>query len=82
MVGKQHLDSNYHVNNGQYINMAQDFLPEDFAIGQMRAEYRKSALLHDCIVPEVFEQENLVSVSLCDEAGQPYAVVEFRKKKQ
>lgn len=82
VVGKQHLDSNYHVNNGQYINMAQDFLPEDFAIGQMRAEYRKSALLHDCIVPEVFEQENLVSVSLCDEAGQPYAVVEFRKKKQ
>ena len=55
---------------------------QHFAIGQMRAEYRKSALLHDCIVPEVFEQENLVSVSLCDEAGQPYAVVEFRKKKQ
>lgn len=82
VVGKQHLDSNYHVNNGQYINMAQDFLPEGFAIGQMRAEYRKSALLHDCIVPEVFEQENLVSVSLCDEAGAPYAVVEFRKKKQ
>ena len=38
--------------------MAQDYLPEGFAIGQMRAEYRKSALLHDCIVPEVFEQED------------------------
>ena len=82
VVAKQHLDSNQHVNNGQYIYMAQDYLPGDFSIGQMRAEYRKSALLHDCIVPEVFEQENQVSVSLCDEEGQPFAVVEFRKKKQ
>ena len=81
-VGKQHLDSNYHVNNGQYIYMAQDYLPEGFAIGQMRAEYRKSALLHDCIVPEVFEQEDTLKVSLCDGTGQPYAVVEFRKQKQ
>ena len=81
-VGKQHLDSNHHVNNGQYIYMAQDYLPEGFSIGQMRAEYRKSALLHDCIVPEVFEQEDTLKVSLCDGAGQPYAVVEFRKQKQ
>lgn len=82
VVAKQHLDSNQHVNNGQYIYMAQEYLPGNFPIGQMRAEYRKSALLHDCIVPEVFEQENQVSVSLCDEEGQPFAVVEFRKKKQ
>ena len=38
--------------------------------------------LHDCIVPEVFEQEDTLKVSLCDGAGQPYAVVEFRKQKQ
>ena len=30
-VGKQHLDSNHHVNNGQYIYMAQDYLPEGFS---------------------------------------------------
>ncbi len=79
-VGKQHLDSNHHVNNGQYIHMAQDYLPEGFEIGQMRAEYKKSALLNDCIVPEAFTEEDRAGVSLCDVSGQPYAIVEFRRK--
>ena len=79
-VGKQHLDSNHHVNNGQYIHMAQDYLPEGFEIGQMRAEYKKSALLNDVLVPEAFAEEDRVGVSLCSETGEPYAIVEFRRK--
>lgn len=78
-VGRQHLDSNHHVNNGQYIHMAMDYLPEDFTIGQMRAEYKKQALLHDVIVPTVSRQEGLVTVSLGTEDGNAYAVVEFTK---
>lgn len=76
-VTKQHLDGNHHVNNGQYIYMAMEYLPEDFEVGQMRAEYKKSALLHDVIVPAVYEQGNIVTVSLCTQEGLPYAVVEF-----
>ena len=79
-VGQQHLDSNHHVNNGQYIHMAQDYLPEGFEIGQMRAEYKKSALLNDVLVPEAFAEEDRVGVSLCSETGEPYAIVEFRRK--
>ncbi len=79
-VGRQHLDSNHHVNNGQYIHMAQDYLPEGFAVGQMRAEYRKQALLGAQICPVVYEQERGVQAALCDEAGAPYAVVEFRQR--
>ena len=78
-VGRQHLDSNYHVNNGQYIHMAMDYLPENFVIGQMRAEYKKSAFLHDVIVPVVCTQEKLVTVSLGTEDGAAYAVVEFAR---
>lgn len=78
-VTKQHLDGNHHVNNGQYIHMAMEYLPEDFVVGQMRAEYKKSAFLHDVIVPVVQEQEHVVTVSLCTQEGLPYAVVEFRE---
>ena len=39
-VQKHHLDTNHHVNNCQYICMAEDFLPEDFKVYQMRAEYK------------------------------------------
>lgn len=79
-VGRQHLDGNHHVNNGQYIHMAMDYLPADFKIGQMRAEYKKSALLHDVIVPVVWEGTDAVVVSLCGEDENPYAVVELTRK--
>lgn len=76
-VGRQHLDSNHHVNNGQYIHMAMDYLPEDYEIRQMRAEYKKQALLHDRIVPSVGRRAGIVTVSLGAEDGSAYAVVEF-----
>ncbi len=81
-VGKQHLDSNHHVNNGQYIHMAMEYLPEGFAVGQMRAEYRKSALLHDTVTPVAARDGGTFTVSLCDGSGSPYAVVEFTRANQ
>lgn len=76
-VLKTHLDTNQHVNNGQYILMGQEYLPDGFKVGQVRAEYKKSALLHDKIVPMVHEEEHYITVALNDEEGKPYAVVEF-----
>lgn len=77
LIGKQHLDTNHHVNNGQYIIWAQEYLPEGFRIRQMRADYRMQARLHDEVTPVVSRLENQVTVQLCDTAGKPYAVVEF-----
>ena len=37
-VKVHHLDTNHHVNNGQYVLMAQEYIPADFAVKQMRAE--------------------------------------------
>jgi len=72
-----HLDTNHHVNNGQYVKMAMAYLPKGFEIGQMRAEYKKSALLGDMIYPKVAVEEEKVIVSLDDEAGNAFTVVEF-----
>ena len=77
VVTRQHLDSNHHVNNGQYIHMAMEYLPEGFEVRQMRAEYRKSALLHEVIMPEVFIQDQTVCVSLNNKEGQPFTIIEF-----
>ena len=65
------------MNNGQYVGMAADFLPEAYRIGMMRAEYKMSAKLGDVVVPYTKEQDGIYTVALCDEAGKPYAVVEF-----
>lgn len=77
-VIKSHLDTNHHVNNGQYISMAQEYLPQDFQVKQIRVEYKKSAVLHDLIVPLVYKEEGSCTVSLCSEEEKPYAVVEFK----
>lgn len=55
-VRPHHLDTNHHVNNGQYVLMAQEYLPADFTVKQMRAEYKNQAKLGDIIVPSVHEE--------------------------
>lgn len=76
-VMRTHLDTNHHVNNGQYILMAQEYLPEDFKVAGVRVEYKKSAVLHDVIVPFVSTENGRCTVSLCGTDEKPYAVVEF-----
>ena len=82
IIRKQHLDSNNHVNNGQYINIASDYLPEGFEVHQIRAEYKKQALLGDVIVPKVLVADQVCIVVLCNKEDQVYATVEFRTERQ
>ena len=54
-----------------------DYLPEGFEIRQMRAEYKKQALLGDVFYPAVKLEMGKVTVALSTENGEPYAIVEF-----
>ena len=78
-VTAHHLDTNQHVNNGQYVRIAMDHLPEKCLIGQLRAEYKKQAVLGTEMYPVVFETEDKTGVSLQDEAGAVYCNVEFTR---
>ena len=80
VVQKHHLDTNHHVNNQQFIDIAMDFLPEVFCVGQVRAEYRKQAFLNDILVPCVINGGERVIVMLEDESNVPYMIAEFREK--
>ncbi len=77
VVRRQHLDSNHHVNNGQFIQIAADYLPENFTVKQLRAEYRKQAFLNDIMMPCIGQQNGCYTVALNDLQGKPYAIVEF-----
>ena len=79
-VTRMLLDTNNHVNNGQYVRLAEGVLPENFAVRGMRAEYRRAALLDDVIFPVLYAAptEDTCYVSLNDAAGQPFAIVSFR----
>lgn len=79
-VIKSNIDSYNHVNNGQYIKMAEEFLPDTFIVKQMRVDYKKQAVLGDIIVPRVAIKEGCYTIELADEAKKPYAIIEFKEK--
>ncbi|MCR5652073.1 MAG: acyl-[acyl-carrier-protein] thioesterase [Lachnospiraceae bacterium] len=77
-VKRQHLDANNHVNNGQYVQMALDYVKKGFKVDRMRAEYKKPAYLGDAMYPVVYEGDRYCAVSLCDSEEKEYALVEFK----
>lgn len=82
-VASYHLDTNHHVNNGQYVRMAMGALPEqaagqEKALRRLRVEYRKQALLGDVVTPVCWEKEDMITVALNASDSKPYAVVEMQ----
>ena len=76
-VQKHHIDTNEHVNNCQYVQMAMEMIDKERMIRQVRVEYKKSAVLGDMIVPRIGERDDRTVVELCTTDGELYAAVEF-----
>ena len=77
LVRKYQIDTNSHMNNCQYVQMAVEVLPDDFEIHQVRVDYKKSAVFGDKIVVKEAMEEGRIVVELCDMEETSYAVVEF-----
>ncbi len=78
-VRRYHIDTNEHVNNCQYVQMALEMLPAEISVGQVRVDYKKSALYGEMIYPRLAEEPDRIVTELCDENGNLYAVVEIKK---
>ena len=78
-VQRHQIDTNEHVNNGQYVQIALEVLPRDMVPRLVRVDYKRAAVLGDTIYPRVAQEADRSVVALCAADGQPYAVVEFRQ---
>jgi medium-chain acyl-[acyl-carrier-protein] hydrolase len=79
LITEQFLDSNHHVNNGQYVRLAMAFCPKGQAVSRVRVEYKKQAYLGEIIVPVVFRRpEGKTLICLNSPAKETYACVELR----
>lgn len=84
MTVKYHnIDTNLHVNNGQYIQIGLDYLEkkEIEGIRQLRAEYKMQAVLGTKLYPKRFDYENCIYISLQNEFGKCYCNMEFTIEK-
>lgn len=78
-IQEYHLDTNHHVNNGQYIRFAEAYLPQGMKVGKLRAEYKKQVLLGDLLYPAVAEAENGYVVTLSRQDEDPCFVCEMAR---
>jgi acyl-ACP thioesterase len=79
-IQRHQLDTQDHVNNCQYILMALNVIPEETSTKRLRVEYRKAAVGGDVIVPKLAGEAGRIVVELCDEKGNPYALVEVSEQ--
>ncbi len=75
-IRRHHLDSNNHMNNGQYIKLAMSELTGG-DIASLRIDYRHQARLDDIIYPVVYENGNEQVVALYDKDHEPYSVSQY-----
>ena len=79
-VSRYHLDSNGHVNNGQYVKMMEQFLPDEKDISRIRVEYRKQAHLGDELEIRVADTDGCYYAVIGNSTGEECVRAVFDRK--
>lgn len=78
-IRPHHLDTNHHVNNGQFVRIAADSLKNRGRVKQLRAEYKKQVVLGDVLTPYTLVESGIrTTVVLKDETDSICCIVEFQ----
>lgn len=81
-IHRHHLDSNHHVNNGQFVRIAMENLDCADKIRQLRVEYKKQVHLGEWLVPctGITEEKNRVIV-LKNREGDICCILELQEER-
>ena len=81
-IKRHHLDTNHHVNNGQFVRIAIDALSENVQVRQLRAEYKKQVMLGDVLIPYTKKMEDgKYVIVLKDEEDNICCTVELQEER-
>jgi medium-chain acyl-[acyl-carrier-protein] hydrolase len=80
VIAESHLDTNGHVNNGQYVRLSGLFLPAGFRPHTFRAEYKNQAFLGDVVLPTVYEEKDRYLVTFGNCEGKLFFIGEFGRE--
>lgn len=78
-VQPHQIDKNHHMNNGHYVDLAVDYLPDGYEFDSFRVEYINGARLGDIIIPRLYTREDGITAALCSDEGKVFASIEFKK---
>ena len=80
LIQYHHLDSNGHVNNAKYPQIALDAVQaiQGYCYPlQMRVDYRKETKLGETVIPRIYLNDECVQVEIVDSEGTTHVIVEF-----
>ncbi len=76
-INRCFIDMNKHVNNARYIDITDEFLPDDADVKRIRCEYKLPVRRDSVVIPKVYTAQEIVTVDLCSPQGKSYALVEY-----
>ena len=80
VIRPHHLDTNHHVNNGQYVKIAMDSLEKECHVRPLRVEYHKQVYLNDTLLPYDGKTETgAYVVALKDQEDAICCIVELQE---
>ena len=82
IAGRHHIDTNHHVNNAQYVEIARELIPSDMIIRELRVEYKNAAVLGDNMIPRISTIPEGYVISLCSGQGKVYANIWLSVRKR
>ena len=77
IITADNLDTNHHVNNGQYVALAKSVIPEEIDVKHFRAEIKRQSVLGDTIIPYIYREDGKIVVVLNDEEDSLKLITEF-----
>lgn len=77
-ICENHMDTNEHVNNGEYIRIAANFLPMGYRVDELRVEYRLAAKHGDEIDIYTKKMKDCFYVMMADKEKSPYVITCFQ----
>ncbi len=74
-------DTNTHINNARYFDIADELLPAGADVRRIRCEYKSSVMPGDKLFPELYEEDGKYTAVLLTESGEPAAILEIETQK-
>lgn len=72
-----YIDTNHHMNNGQYVKLAQNYLPLNFHPVHIQVDYVNAAKKGDILYPMTYISDSSCIIAFTNVDEKPYAVMEF-----
>lgn len=76
-INRCYIDMNKHVNNARYLDITDEYLPDDADVRRIRSEYKMPVRRDSIVIPKVYTSGNVITVDLTDTEGKSYATAEY-----